>query len=877
MRLRALLHTTLFYVCLFSQAQESKEPTKTYTTAWAESEIELDGLLNESVWDQVEWGGDFIGREPEYKVAPTEKTQFKILYDAKYLYVGVRAFDSEPSKIVRRMSRRDGFDGDWVEINIDSYHDKRTAFSFTASVSGVKGDEYISNNGNDWDSTWDPIWYLRTSLDDKGWIAEIKIPLSQLRFANKENHTWGLQFTRRIFRKEERSTWQPINPTDPGWVHLFGELNGINGIKPQKQLEIQPYVVASMQKFPREDGNPFKETGRKRDANVGLDAKIGITSDVTLDLTVNPDFGQVEADPSQVNLSAFRLFFREQRSFFLEGNNILTFPTSGDQHNLFYSRRIGGRPNGEVDTDRDEVEYVDALNQTRILGAAKLTGKNANGFSWGVLESFTNREKVDVAYSNGSIGSEIVEPYTNFFVARVQQDLREGKTVFGAIFSNVNRFNNRGNGLELTHDNVQSGGIDINHFFKNRKYGFTFKYMFSHVHGTQGAIYETQTASERFFQRPDNYHKTLDSTRTSLIGTAGTFSFGKKSGNWRWQAGSNYKAPEFELNDIGFLSQTDNLNNWVWSQYQVTKPTKLFRSQRYNFYHEQNLDFGSVRTQVGTALNMNVQFRNLWQFGQGMFWESLSISNADLRGGSSIRYPAGLNYWYRVGTNEQKKVTVSFNNWFFWGDENYTKNTGINLALTLQPADALRISMRPSIRLRRNDLQYISNESFGKTERYILGQVEQKTYSISMRANYNVTPNFTVEFWGQPFIAKGTYSQFKYVLEPNAENYRDRFRNYMDSEIRFDEEDNVYQVSETGGANSDYEFDNPDFNLVQFRSNFVVRWEYIPGSILFLVWSNNGSLSDHSLDGRFRNLRSELFDLKGANTFLIKYAYRFIL
>lgn len=857
---------------LFSQEPELP-PTKSYTTAWKEGEIVIDGKLDDDAWNQVEWGGDFIGHQPEYQVAPSQETQFKILYDAKYLYVGIRAWDTEPEKIVKRMSRRDGFDGDWVEINIDSYYDKRTAFSFTSSVSGVKSDEYVSNNGNNWDSTWDPIWYLRTSIDDKGWIAELKIPLSQLRFANKEEHVWGIQLTRRFFRNQERSTWQPVDPNAPGWVHLFGELRGIKGIKPQKQLEILPYVVASAERFPAEDENPFRDTGRDNSFNAGLDAKIGITSDITLDLTINPDFGQVNADPSAVNLSAFQLFFREQRPFFLEGNSLLTFPTSGGRNNLFYSRRIGGRPHGSP----DGISYIDYPNQTRILGAAKVTGKNSKGFSWGFLDSFTNRERADVQYENGELGKEIVEPYTNFMVARAQQDIQGGKTVVGAMLSHVQRFNNRVNGLEFLHDNALSGGIDIDHNFKDRKYGMIFRYMFSRVEGTPGAIYETQNASERFFQRPNNFHREVDSTRTSLVGTAATFSFGKRSGNWQWTLGSNYRSPELELNDIGFLVQTDNINNWFFTRYNVNKIVGPFRSQFYGLYAEQNMDFGGITTGKGINADMNWEFKNLWGFGQGFWLGGQQVSNADLRGGPSITYPGNFNYWYWIGTNNQKKVRVSFNNWFNWGFEDFRKSSGISLNFTIRPVDALRLNISPRINWNRDNLQYITQQEFqGETE-YILGRVEQETYSMSIRANYNITPNLTVEFWGQPFIATGTYSEFKKVDQSNASDFNNRFETFPDNDIFFNEENNNYEVFRSGGVDPDYTFGNPDFNIVQFRSNLVVRWEYIPGSELFLVWSNNGSYFDQQRGRGFNGLSSELLDLESTNTFLIKYTYRFIL
>lgn len=860
-------------LCFYGYSQSELPEKKSYTTAWAQTEIVLDGKLDDDAWNQVEWGGDFIGHRPEYNVEPHQETQFKILYDAKFLYVGIRAHDTEPEKIVKRMSRRDGFDGDFVEINIDSYNDKRTAFSFTASVSGVKGDEYVSNNGDDWDSTWDPIWYLRTSVDDKGWIAEFKIPLSQLRFANQEEHTWGIQFTRRIFREEERSTWQPIDPNAPGWVHLFGELKGIKGIKPQKQLEIQPYVLTSYEKYPREKENPFRDTGKEYMGNVGLDAKVGITSDITLDLTFNPDFGQVDADPSTVNLSAFQLFFQERRPFFLEGSNLLSFRTSGGPNNLFYSRRVGGRPHGYP----DNVEHIDYPDNTRIIGAAKVTGKNAKGFSWGILESVTNREKADVIYEGGGKGEEIVEPFTNFLVGRVQQDIDGGKTVIGALATNVKRFDNRGNGLEYLHDNATSAGVDVNHNFKDREYGMEFKAMFSKVEGTQGAIYRTQTSSQRFFQRPDNNHKEVDTTRTSLVGSAATLSFGKQNGNWRWRIGSNFKSPELVLNDAGFLRQTDDINNWLWTQYRINKVTNLFRWQNYNIYAEHNNDFGGAITGRGMNFNMNWEFNNYWGFGQGVWVGGTRFSNADLRGGPSIRYPGNVNYWYRLSSNSRKKITVSFNNWFNWGDKDFTKSSGISVNINARPTDAMELSISPNINWNRDNLQYIAQRDFNNDTRYILGKVVQETYSMSIRANYNITPNLTLEYWGQPFLAKGEYSEFKRVDQPSSEAYDRRFTMYENAEIMFDKENQEYQVFETGGEVPDYTFSNPNFNMVQFRSNFVMRWEYIPGSTLFAVWSSNGSYFDQSQGNSFRDLSNQLTDLSGSNTFLIKYTYRFIL
>lgn len=851
-------------------AQEKEAPSKSYTTQFLEGEILLDGRLDDEAWSRVPWGGDFVGHDPEYLAEPSQQTQFKILYDAKFIYVGIRAFDTSPEKIVKRMSRRDGFDGDWVEINIDSYNDKRTAFSFSASVSGVKGDEFVSNNGDNWDATWDPIWYLKTSVDEQGWVAEFKIPLSQLRFADKNTHVWGIQFTRRLFREQERSTWQPIDPNAPGWVHLFGELNGIAGIKPQKQLEVLPYVVTSLETYEADAENPFRDSGRAFGSNIGVDTKIGITSDITLDLTLNPDFGQVNADPSQVNLSAFQLFFREQRPFFLEGSNILSMRPGGGPNNLFYSRRIGARPQGTLP---DDVAYADIPNQTKILGALKLTGKNARGFSWGLSESLTGIARAEVLDTAGVIRKEKIEPLTNYFASRFQQDLNAGNTVFGAMFTRVDRINNNVNELDLLHDNAMSWGLDIDHNLFDRKYGFTARVGGSQVNGSQGAIYATQTEFRRSFQRTDNTYKELDSTRTSLTGTFGWLSFGKRSGNWRWAAGTNYRSPELELNDIGFLRQTDNINSWIWNSYRINKPTKLFRNQRYDFYHDQDWDFGGVRIGTTTNFNMNVQFLNFWGFESGLGIQGKSISNADLRGGPSITYPGGKEWWYWIGTNDQKAVRVTFNNWYYWGDNNFARAKGFNMNVTLRPMDALRLTLSPGATFRDNGLQYIynDNESDGI---YLLGRIQQTIYRVSLRANYNITPNLTIEYWGQPFIASGYYSDFKRVTASNAELLEDRYLPIHSDWL--DDTSSTFLVDEDLDMVTDYSFSDPNFNQVNFLSNMVVRWEYIPGSELFLVWSMNGSYYDQERDQNFRGLSSQLLDLNGAHTFLIKYTYRFV-
>ncbi len=854
-----------------------KDTVKSYTITWVKgAPPHIDGTLDDPAWQQVPWaGGDFRQINPDKGKPASVQTKFKILYDAKNLYVGIRCYDPEPGKIVRRMSRRDTFEGDLVEINIDSYNDKRTAFSFTASVSGVKGDEYVSNNGDDWDEGWDPIWYLKTSIDSEGWIAEFRIPLSQLRFANMEELTWGIEVMRFFFRKQERSLWQYIPPDAGGWVHLFGEMNGIKGVRPQKQLEIQPYVVAQTETYEPEPGDPF-QPGKSSSLNYGLDAKIGITSDITLDLSVNPDFGQVEADPSQVNLSAYELYFQERRPFFIEGNNILTFPVSQfNNNNLFYSRRIGRPPQTGADPDETGAdntdEYVKPNKRSTILGAAKLTGKNKKGFSWGVLESVTDKEYARID-SLGERRNQVIEPMTNYFVSRAQQDINKGNTIVGAIFTATNRKleNDR---VSWLHKDAYSGGIDFYHNWKKRTYYMSGKGIFSHVRGSKEAIANTQLSSERFFQRPDNYHTEFDPDRTSLTGTGGQLVVGKKSGNIISDLGVVWQSPELELNDIGFMSSTDDITQWFWMQCRQLTPKGLTRWRRFNINEWRSYDYGWRNLNQGFNVNAHAQWKNYWNTGGGITHNTHTISNGDLRGGPSMKYPGNMDYWGYFSTDYRKKLYAEFSFDFARGLEQYSRNDNLGLDVTFRPANAFNVTVSTSYTKNINSLQYVATaEGEDGRPRYVVAEIDQTVARMSIRMTYMLTPNISIQYWGQPFGTSGRYSKFKVIEDSRSRVYSERFSMLQVTDLSA--QDGGYGVDEDGNGMPDYSFAKPDFNFGQFRSNMVMRWEYIPGSTVFLVWTTerNGEFYD-SHGGTRKN--SFYFPDKTHNIFLIKYTYRF--
>jgi hypothetical protein len=883
MKVFPLLLSTIFTPALLF-AQEAEIERKAYTTTKIVGEApKIDGFINDKIWESVEWGGgDFTQRQPNDGGPPTEQTKFKILYDDKNIYVAFKCYDADPDNITRRLSRRDGFEGDRVGIMFDSYYDKRTAFSFTSTAAGVKGEEYVSNNGDNWDDKWDPIWYLMTSIDKEGWVAEIKIPLSQLRFADKQEHVWGLEIMRYYFRNDEWSNWQHIPQNASGFVHLFGELNGITGIKPQKQLEIQPYVVAKTETFEREEGNPYA-TGKSSDIDFGVDAKIGITSDVTLDLTINPDFGQVEADPSQVNLTAFQLFFPEQRPFFIEGSNILTFPIGNDSDNLFYSRRIGRRPQGSIDTDGDDLdgdgsndddgveEYVDRRSNTRILGSMKLTGKNKNGFSWGVLESVTRKESAEID-SLGVKRKEVIEPSTNYLVGRVQQDINGGESIVGGMVTATNR--NELNGIDHLANEAYSAGVDFTHYWQQRRYFLSGKFVASQVKGTETAIQNLQESSTRYYQRTDNDYRNIDTTMRKLEGTSGSLNFGKASGTFLYTIGTNWGSPGLELNDIGFLNQTDKINQWAWAQYRKLQPFSIFRSMRLNLNQSQGWDFGGNLLSRDFNVNGHLQFKNFFGLSSGGNVSLNAVSNADLRGGPSIQYPKSYSYWLWGGTDPRKKVTFALNPWWGWGENDFVGSKGWWMRLKLRPSNALNIDFIGSISERFNEMQYVSTVEANNQTGYLIARIDQKTYNVSMRITYVITPNLSIQYWGQPFASSGAFSNFKKVTNATEEKYANRFSDLSSS---LNEQTGLIDIDENEDGNIDYSIDNPDFNFTQFQSNMVMRWEYKPGSTLFLVWTQNiseePSVDRHSFD----HLYNSLIDKTPRNIFLLKYTYRFVL
>jgi len=846
--------------------------TRIYRTARTTEAPHIDGHLDDTAWNMVDWSGGFIQRQPEDGQAPTAQTELKLVYDDEAIYIAVRAHD-DPELVTSRLARRDWFPGDWVEVNIDSRADRRTAYSFTLSLSGTRGDEYISEDGSRWDGNWDPVWSGATQIDDQGWTAEMRIPLSQLRFDPANPRPWGLQCQRRIFREGERSSWQRIPRGVDGWVSRFGEIHGIEGLKPGRRLEVMPYVVAQHERYEAEPGNPFRD-GTDNRLSGGLDAKLGLGSDFSVDLTVNPDFGQVEADPSQVNLTAFETYFQEKRPFFIEGADVFRLPvapavTGGHftRDQLFYSRRIGGRPSYRPDLG--DGEFADVPDQTSILGAAKVSGKTADGWSFGLLESVTAEESADISGLSGD-REQTVEPLTNYLVGRVTRDLRDGDTVVGGMLTSVTRDISEPH-LEFLERQAWAGGIDLMHNLHGRDYRLNVRLLGSHLRGNEASILDVQTASARYFQRPDNGHTDLDSTRTSLSGHAGSVMFMRTGNNTnlRWQAGGAWRSPGFEINDLGYMRRADEVNQFVWMGYTRRNPFWIFNNWSLNGNQWADWDFGGNALRQAVNVNTNGQLRSQHHFWAGMTRTFEQVSNTALRGGPAAKLPGTLEMEAGFNTDHRKSVQFNLGGWVLLGDDDSSQTMSVWSDLSYRPTNSLRLSVNPSYRRSIDHLQYVTTTGSDLGDRYLFGHIDQRTLSLDIRVDWSITPNLTVQYYGSPFVASGRYTDFKRITDPRASGFGQRFETFDATQISATT--SGYDVDENRDGAADYSLDQPDFNVRDFNSNLVVRWEYSAGSTLYVVWSQ--SRSDFMADGSFRprDDLDSLFRTHPENVFLVKF------
>jgi hypothetical protein len=825
----------------------------------------LDGKLDDDVWRTAQVITGFVQRDPNEGEPGTERTEAWVAYTDAALFVAVRAYDSQADRIQAQLTRRDEWSpSDRIGVGVDSYHDRRTAFYFEVNAAGVKRDVYYFND-NWQDNSWNAVWDVAVSRDPEGWTAEFRIPFSQLKFSAGQE-MFGFNIYRRINRKAEDQWWRLPAKEQSGMVSQYGELTGLEGLEPPRKMEFIPYVSASGRKYEGIPGDPFNDGGNEQWA-AGFDMNMGLTSNFTLQGTVNPDFGQVEADPAVVNLSAFETFFPERRPFFLEGLDVFNFRLGG-RENLFYTRRIGRRPQGAADPRGGFSEIVPF---TTILGAAKVSGKTQGGWTLGFTGAITAEEEARVIDENGNPHQDVVEPRTYYGVARVSKDLRGGKTQIG-LFGTAMARTLTSNLAWLRSDAYSLAG-NFEHRFLNDGYSIDGYVAGSHVRGSQEAIDITQRSSARFYQRPDNTHVTYDPTRTSLSGMAADFTFRKRRGDWRGAVGGSTRSPGFEVNDLGFLQNADYWNQWLWVQRRWQQPGKVFRRFYFNVNQWSNWNYGWDRVNTGANFNLNYTFLNYWGGYAGLSRNIGGLSGTALRGGPGFITPNRTNTWFGWWTDGRKPLRAEIS---FWGGkegESDSWNYGTDLELAWRPLSNVDVGIRPGISRRFNSWQYLQETEALNETRYVFGQITQTTTSMTFRGNLTFTPNISLQVYAEPFVSSGSYSGYREVNDPRGETFDDRFTDYTEDQLYEDEDGNVF-VDLDGNGEADIDIGNPNFTVLSFRSNVVLRWEYVLGSTIFLVWQHGRQGSDNS--GEFPgvgNGMSSILDQPADNMFMVKVTY----
>lgn len=842
--------------------------------------IVIDGHLDEQLWSSVIYNSDFIQRDPIDGDPASEKTEFAVLYDDEYLYVGIKAYSSNPATIKGIMSRRDEeTPSDWLYVSLDSYNDNRTAFEFGLNPVSVKHDLRRYDDENR-DSNWDALWEGQASVNDNGWTAEFKIPFRELRFDSNGEQNWGLQVNRFIAAKNEDSYWSHISKEEQGWVSHYGDLNGLKDIPKQRRIYITPYVTGQYSKA-NYFSNPVHPNSFNTAGNLGADMKIGLTNNLTMDISFNPDFGQVEADPANLNLSAFESYFPEKRPFFIEGGNIYNFSLGigdGDGANtgLFYTRRIGRSPHEYASHDDG---YETNPTSTSILAAGKLSGKTSSGWSIGVMNALASEEVGQVEFKNDSSYEEVVEPMTNYFVTRIQKDLFEGNTTIGGMLTATNRKIDTDN-LDWLHTDAYGGGIDINHRFLDGKYFLEAAFAGTDVLGSRNALLETQTGSAHYFQRPDATHLKVDSSRTNLQGYAHKFAVGKVGGEHiRFMLGEQSMSPGFEPNDIGYNRETDSKAYFFWGQYREEKPKKLLR-----YYLNLNLwtgrDYGTESPHYGGNVNAHFTFKNYWSYGFGINTNGPGWHRYALWGGPSLRMDRNFNFWNSFSSDNRKDLTFGLSA-YRGGQTTGSNYGGIDPYINWRPTN--NFSMRLSLSYRMLDDNWstwgdyeasVDSQSVDLRSDFLMADLYQETFSATLRLDFTLSPTLSLQFYGSPYVTAGHFYNFKRVADAHASEWDDRYEEYTHGETTYDEENDQYLIDSDMDGTTNYTVGNYDFNYKQFNSNLVLRWEYLPGSTLYVVWSNG--LSDY-IEGEgkmnFLSDTADMLKLDAENILMLKFSY----
>ena len=840
--------------------------------------IELDGNLSDPAWATAAPVTGFSQRDPHEGAPATERTEVRVLYDDNALYVGARMYDASPDSVRAQLARRDRItSSDRFLVFLDCYHDRRTGFYFGINAAGTLYDGTLYND--DWDSdTWDGVWEGKAVRDSLGWSAELRIPYSQLRFQRQREHRWGINFKREIARRNERDYLVRTPSNGSGFVSRFVDLVGIDAVSPPPRLEILPYATTKAEYKGHEAADPFND-GSRLGAELGGDFKVGIGSNLTLDGTVNPDFGQVEVDPAVVNLSDVETFFEERRPFFVEGANIFDYGYGGANDfwgfnwagpDFLYSRRIGRTPQAELP---DSADYSNVPSGTNIIGAAKLSGK-LGGWNIGALNALTSRE-----HGRFSLGqrqwSQEVEPLTYYGVYRAQRELNGGRHGLGFISTLTARSFDEPKLRDELSSSAQGLGVDgwttLDH---DRKWVVSGWAGLSRVNGSPARLQSLQESSVHYFQRPDADYLGVDSSRTGLSGYAGRVSLNKQKGNWMLNSAVGVVSPGFEVNDLGFQFRADQVNAHFMIGHKWTQPSRLVRNWRLNLATFRSFDFGGDVTWYGYFLAGAFELNNFSTGKWFLAYNPQSWSDRRTRGGPLTLNPSGVEWDFQMDSDPNKRWNygLALHGSDYRLDSDHTWS--VKGALEWKAGARVTLRVEPQLERSRTSAQYVdtfddlmATGTFG--HRYVFADLDQTTVSASLRLNWIFTPRLSLEVYTQPLLSSGSYTRFKELARPRSY----AFTGYPDPTPTADPDRIVVDPDGPAGPAASHEIDDPNFSLASLRGNAVLRWEYSPGSTLFLVWTQNRSDSESVGNFRAGHGLDRLFNAKADNIFLVKVSY----
>jgi hypothetical protein len=802
----------------------------------AGEKFDLDGKLDEEFWKRAVYISDFVQREPVEGVLPTDSTKVAFAYDDKTLYIGARMYSDDPSQIRAILARRDDSgNSERVIVSIDSYLDRRTSYTFAVTAAGGRMDWYTINDTDSHrsrDFSYNPVWTAGAVIDSLGWTAEFRIPLSQLRFNAGDSLVWGVNINRFIPHKNEDIFWIAIPRNESGWVSWFGDLEGIEDVKSRRPVEVVPYISTSAVRTSSElvdPDDPFRSQ-TEFDGRVGADVKFGLGPSLTVDATFNPDFGQVEADPAVVNLSAFPVFFPERRPFFIERQELL------EAQGLFYSRRIGAPPSSFPDAD-----YVDMPANTTILGAAKLTGRTPGGLSVGALGAYTMEENASIFDASAGIEDQVrVAPATGWGVLSLEQQFGNAGSTAGIAGTAVKRDIGLADPLSSTYNRqAYTGSANTRLRFQGGTYELKAQVAGSYVEGTQERITNLQQFSSHFFQRPDATHVELDTTRTSLSGYAVELDFEKtRAKHWLWGVGFEAFSPGFDINDAGRLRRADRIEAGGRLVYRETTPG-LFQGYSARVELDGNWNFDGDRLRNSLELGGDVTLRSFWRLGAELDLVPRGLSDTQTRGGPLMGTPAQWGMSANVGSDFSRRTTFhGFG--FFRLDELDGWFWSVGGGIEAKPGGNWQVGLFPSYRKTSEPRQYVgtfdggSDATYG--ERYVFGRIDRTTVSARFRLQYGFTPNLSLEAYAEPFAATGTYSEYGEL--PEAGSLDLRYYGTDGTTISESEGPAPHEITVTDGDDT-FSFDRGDFSSLSFRTNLVLRWEWRPGSTLFVIWQQN--------------------------------------